>query len=585
MRRPSAPIGRPGTILIFSAAIGGGHLALAHALQEDLVEAGRHVVIRDGLRDLGWSTDMITRWGYSFQLKFAPWSIRPNFKFKTNPAVTRRLRVFYGHIYGRRLLRSIRRTKPDLIVSTHPLITTILSSLRRTGRLQIPVVTVIADYGTHAMWVGPHTDLHLVSSEASRRLVERAGGRAVVGLIPVARDFRVPIDRGEARACFGLPVARFIVLIACGAWGVGDVEPAVAGAIAAGAYPVVVTGNNIALRTRLLAQYPDPSAACILPWTREMPTLMAAADCLVQNAGGMTCHEAAAMDLPVVFFNPIPGHGELNAAVMTAARAAISVGSVDELVAVLRDAVVGDLDLVPPPRQGRPVAATLAEMTGRVPLALPAHAHSRQRVRPRWGLAMVAVLALFFWLTMTPWTGTVGAMLMPPAVTARDVPAGTVALVVRISDPAAARALEDAVVTENLPISLFVDRHAAAGLYPSRRVVIGLAQDSNTSFLTHPLREWQANRSIATRMRRLTGTTRLYVLPPRDGRTLLATVFTADHTRPVGARHGKGRHWSSGIVALDVAGLTPDQAVAEVHRAIAELHQEGLQCVSLPSLP
>jgi UDP-N-acetylglucosamine:LPS N-acetylglucosamine transferase len=582
MPRPSVPCERPPTIVIFSAAIGGGHLALAHALQEDLAEAGRQAVVRDGLRDLGWTTAWITRCGYVFQLKFAPWSIRPNFNFKTNPVVTARLRVFYGHIYGRRLLRAIRQVQPDLVVSTHPLITTILSSLRRTGRLQVPVVTVIADYGAHAMWVGPHTDLHLVSSEPSCRMVQHAGGRAAVGLIPVARDFRQPVERREARARLGLSTDRFIVLIACGAWGVGDVEPAVAGAIAAGAYPVVVTGNNTALRARLDDRYRDPDSACILSWTREMPLLMAAADCLVQNAGGMTCHEAAAMRLPVIFFHPIPGHGELNAEVMTVAGAAVQVGSVDELAATLSDAVTGRLTLLPPPRCGRPVAATLAELASQTPRSLVAR--RSRAVQPRWGLAMVAVLALFLWMTMTPWTGSVGAMLMPAGVTARDVPAGTVALVVRISDPATARSLEDAVVTDGLPVALFVNRHAAEGLYPSRKVTIGVAQDDNTTFLTHPVREWQANRATTTMMRRLTGTTRFYVLPPRDGRTVLATVFAPDHTRQVGARHGRGRRWRSGIVALDVGGLSPEQALAEVRQAIAELTQEGLQCVSLPSL-
>src|SRR5262249_8201817 len=269
---------------------------------------------------------------------------------------------------------------------------------------------------------------------------------------------------------------------------------------------------------RLDARYPDRAAACILSWTREMPLLMAAADCLVQNAGGMTCHEAAAMGLPVIFFHPIPGHGELNAEVMTVAGAAVQVGSVEGLVAPPRAAVPARLRPPPPPRHGRPIAATLAELADQAPRTRVVP--RRRTARPRWGLALAAVLALCFWLTMTPWTGTVGAMLMPTAVTARDVPAGTVALVVRISDPATARALEDAVVAEGLPVSLFVDRHGAVGLYPSQSVTIGVAQDDNTTLLTHPLREWQANRSTATMMRRLMGTTRFYVLPPRDGRTL-----------------------------------------------------------------
>jgi hypothetical protein len=44
-----------------------------------------------------------------------------------------------------------------------------------------------------------------------------------------------------------------------------------------------------------------------------MPDLMAASDLLIQNAGGVTCLEAFSIGLPVVMFDPLPGHGEDNA--------------------------------------------------------------------------------------------------------------------------------------------------------------------------------------------------------------------------------------------------------------------------------
>ena len=43
-----------------------------------------------------------------------------------------------------------------------------------------------------------------------------------------------------------------------------------------------------------------------------MPALMMACDVLVANAGGLTCLEAFAAKLPVVMFEPLPGHGEDN---------------------------------------------------------------------------------------------------------------------------------------------------------------------------------------------------------------------------------------------------------------------------------
>jgi peptidoglycan/xylan/chitin deacetylase (PgdA/CDA1 family) len=50
-----------------------------------------------------------------------------------------------------------------------------------------------------------------------------------------------------------------------------------------------------------------------LGWTDDMPTLMAAANVLVENAGGLSCMEAFAAGLPVVTYRPIAGHGRHNA--------------------------------------------------------------------------------------------------------------------------------------------------------------------------------------------------------------------------------------------------------------------------------
>ncbi|MER3438713.1 MAG: hypothetical protein C4346_14590, partial [Chloroflexota bacterium] len=57
-------------VLVFTAAIGGGHEALARAIQAELECAGHEVTIRDGLRDLSPLLAWITRWGYTFQLRF-----------------------------------------------------------------------------------------------------------------------------------------------------------------------------------------------------------------------------------------------------------------------------------------------------------------------------------------------------------------------------------------------------------------------------------------------------------------------------------------------------------------------------------
>jgi hypothetical protein len=143
-------------------------------------------------------------------------------------------------------------------------------------------------------------------------------------------------DPVGARAHFGLPAEQPVVLLVAGSWGIGDIERTFDEVAEAGDfYPLAVCGNNERLRRRLAAK----NTGMVLGWTDEMPALMAAADVLVENAGGLTCMEAFASGLPVVTYRPIAGHGRGNAQDMTRAGVADYVSSPAELGPALDEAV------------------------------------------------------------------------------------------------------------------------------------------------------------------------------------------------------------------------------------------------------
>ncbi len=69
-----------------------------------------------------------------------------------------------------------------------------------------------------------------------------------------------------------------------------------------------------------------------------MPALMAAADALVENAGGLTSMEALSVGLPIISFKPIAGHGKENTSEMDEAgvsRLADTPGQLLELLEVV----------------------------------------------------------------------------------------------------------------------------------------------------------------------------------------------------------------------------------------------------------
>lgn len=389
----------PRTVLILTSAVAGGHEAAGRAMQAELEEAGYRVVVMDGLRPLGRRIEWFLRQGYENQLRSAPWVYALGFRVVSYRPITALVRPLAGAIFAKRMLDVVRPYEPDVIISTYPLLTLALAHLRRHGRLTTPTFALVTDYGAHPFWVGPGLDLHLVPSARSAELVTAAGGRAAVARLPLAPGFRAVPAREASRAALGLPADAFIALIVGGAWGVGDLEETTAVAVESGAHAVVVTGTNEALRGRLCDRFGANERVRILGWTHEMPALMAAADCLIQNAGGMTCLEAIALGVPIIFYRTLPGHALGNARVMAAIGAAQWVQTSAEMRCLLGAAAGGERSLTAPRRESDMPALSAIES---VLAGERAWRPARRRPTFRPVVTAAVVLAIIWRIRLSP---------------------------------------------------------------------------------------------------------------------------------------------------------------------------------------
>lgn len=305
-------------VLIVSGSVGAGHDGAAAELRDQLRDAGVSAQVYDFLDALPIPLRIILRRGYVVSVQYRP----RFFEWLFNSAEHA---VWMGALIdgmcwvARRRIRQWSRGA-TVVVSTFPFASQSLGQLKRSGALKIPVITYLTDPAAHRLWVHESVDHHLTVTEATAATGTQQYGvpmQAVGGLVaPAFGRLRTAAEREAIRESLEIPASAPLVLISCGSEGMGDVPATVAALTTIDKlHTVVLCGHNKQLQLDLQG-LPRVSA---LGWRRDVPDLMAAADVLVHNAGGLSLTEALTAGLPAVTFRPIPGHGQVNAQVLDAA--------------------------------------------------------------------------------------------------------------------------------------------------------------------------------------------------------------------------------------------------------------------------
>ncbi len=437
-------------ILIVSASMGAGHDGAANELRRRLEAQGHTVRIVDFLHCCPFGIGWFIKWTYLVQLRVAPWSYeltyRLWYKMPSTWGFIVRLDTF---IAGKRMRRAIVDTDADVVVSTYPLSSLVLGNMRKKRWLKVPVITYLTDFAVHPLWVHPHVDVHLATSEFAAATARTRGGddSRAPGPLVAGRFRAVPTgDRATARAELGIPDDARAVLVVAGSWGVGDVPGTYEAIVEAGDFhPVVVCGRDEKLRDTLAAA----GQGTVVGWTDDMPRLMAACDVMVENAGGLTANEAFAVGLPVVTFLPIAGHGKDNAEGMEALGVTRYARTTEELRAAL------DVLAVPGPERQAQIARAHALFVGDAAddvLLEAARRAERNIDRPirmpkapqRMRVAVVGLLAIYGLLTLGAQGVTAFGVGVaePPAAAASRVYLGVRLTADEISRPAIHATLE-----------------------------------------------------------------------------------------------------------------------------------------------
>lgn len=326
-----------------------GHSAAAFALEEAGRKAGLSFFRLEIAEDHHPAAGLAVARGYHGLLRVAPGLYGCVYRGRWAREVLRAVRGAYLSLGGaRRLREGVRRSGAQVVVCPQAAVAAVLAEARRRGDLEIPVVSVLTDYGVHPFWADPPADLILAPDEAAVDALAALGvprERLRATGIPVHPAFEAPPSREEARRSLALSSAAPVALLSGGGKGLGGIGRAAAALLAASprARLLVLCGANDRLRAALTSCRGAGDRLRVFgPQPPELvAAMMAAADVHVGKPGGLSAAESLAAGLPLVLTRPLPGQEEANAAHLIAAGAAIDGGPPERAAraaaALLRD--------------------------------------------------------------------------------------------------------------------------------------------------------------------------------------------------------------------------------------------------------
>ena len=333
-----------------SASTGGGHNRAARAIKEELSNktidgSPIECEIIDSLKLVNSTMDKIISRGYEKSAiytpkaygsvyRFSETSIASKNEFKDNPLTSFMAKKF------RSLLD---KSKPDLIIGTHPFPMIALSTLKKHTNacknhensilhdtlhkyyynLSVPpLITVLTDYTTHSTWIQNEIDFYIAGHEYVKELLIYDGvdpDKVKTFGIPVEKSFLSNRDRNTVLSEFGLDPEKFTVLLMGGSFGAGNIKETLDELLSIDRdfQVIVITGRNENLKEKLekkLAIHEDcnDKNILVLGFTNKMNDLLASVDVLVSKPGGLTTTEALLKDLPMIIPYYIPGQEEEN---------------------------------------------------------------------------------------------------------------------------------------------------------------------------------------------------------------------------------------------------------------------------------
>ena len=295
-------------ILILTGRFGMGHYSVAKTLVQE-IEKNIPTACIETQDIFEYTTPFIAKTVYNaYTLLMNKGSRIYNFFYKKIETGKKSNTMSFCLPYLLGLDSLVKKNQPDLIISTLPFCSQLVSEYKEKYHSNIPLITCITDISSHVEWITPHTTAYLVASQITKEELIAQGIPAeqiIITGIPVREQFKQPIAKTYS--------GKKQLLIMGGGLGLLPKQDKFYRQLSKlpGVHTTIITGNNLVLYNRLYNRFPDLE---VIGFTDQVYRYMQEADLIITKPGGITLFETIYSELPILAFAPFLAQERENAA-------------------------------------------------------------------------------------------------------------------------------------------------------------------------------------------------------------------------------------------------------------------------------
>lgn len=337
-------------------------MSAANAIKNYLSDFASDVIVLDTIEYINPILNKTITEGYEYLAKKRPSIYKVMYKTANKEKIMKAI-TKVNSLISKKLIPLMNEYNPDVIITTHPFSTEMVSRLKGSGKIKAPIVCIMTDYAPHRTWINDNVDAYVVANDEMIKSMYSMGvpyWKVYPYGIPIDEGFYERKDKKIVLREMGLNPNLPTLLIMAGSFGVKNILEIYKEIleICIDFQIIVITGRNEQLYdsidrvvhgekekketafetvcrfgyllkssfSKLYGKNKNENISGskkfrdihkkntrIIYFTKEVDKYMQAADLIITKPGGLTITEALACNIPMAIFDAIPGQEDENA--------------------------------------------------------------------------------------------------------------------------------------------------------------------------------------------------------------------------------------------------------------------------------